>query len=358
MSASAQTKPARRPTRLRPEPEPGVRLVSSDPELFDTRIDFYFGVLDSMCGLHGAEPAGNEKQSGATQAIAQERVRAPQPGSETTAWMHVSGRKLSSQATDTITDEQLDGYAFGRRVWSALTQLPWGAQDLLRRYYSSARSLAAVATGSLEYPGFGDRLVEAEIRAAHRAFLAVMSAAESPVTSDQDVGGDATGLAQYRERGAMPRTPAERQGHKRAREDYEHDGAGLVRRYDREDSAARVAAKDAEPLLRGLQAGRNRFPPKEYEALARYLIEQPEQQRAAIKRGRFMGANGGVEVVRDDAMRGELLTLREYARRSGLARTTVMRKVVHLGLACVKVGQENRYDSDQLDRALCKPRKS
>jgi hypothetical protein len=348
--AVPRPKPVRpKPTRPRSEPRT-QRVVSSDPELFDEGLDFYFGVLDSAIGFRGVQSTSDESpRSGASQVIPHERMRAPAPGSETMTWMHVGGRKLSSRPPDSITDRQLAAIAYGRRVRAALTTLPWGMQQTLQRYYSSARALAAVAGVKIEAHTCGPQSTKAEIRAAHRAYAAAAVTALPPTVVDPDVTGDAPERARYRERGPIARTDAERKDEQRARDKTEHEGSSLAKRYCEEDDAGRRAAEVAEPLVRHLQPGRNPYPTTQYSALASYFVDGGADLRGALKRGMFTTAGGRIEIVRDNE---ERLTLREYSRRTGIARTTLQRRVGHLALASIARGQENLFVVAELDRAF------
>lgn len=332
-----------------------LRKVPSDPELFDVGLDHYFGVLDSECGLRGAQRTGDDAPSGNAGAIATQKMRTTKPGAETVRWSHNSRAPLSSAEADSTSDRQLAAVAYGRKVWLALTRVPWGAQELLRRYYSSARALAAMAGAKSESVDHGPAWVEADIRAAHRAYLMeVEGTAEAPVTIDREVGGS-TDRAKYRERGAEPRSAAERKAAERARAEAEHgSGSRRAERYEREDSAERTAQEGAEPLLCGLKPGRNEYPAAQFEALAKYFVDEHQERRRAIKLGRFVTVGGRIEVV---SVAGEIVSLREYARRTGVSRTTLQRRVGHFDLQSKKVGQEKLFVVAQLDGAMQAARK-
>ncbi|HET7539995.1 MAG TPA: hypothetical protein VFK05_08985 [Polyangiaceae bacterium] len=277
-----------------------ARKVPSDPELFNAGLDFYFGVLDSMCGLRGVMRTGDDAPAGNAQAIAVEHQR-PDGG-----WVHTSGRGLSTRAPDTITDRQLRAFAFGRRAWAVLTQLPWCQQELLRRYYSSTHALAAMAGARTAALDCGPVWVESDIRSAHRAYTAAQAAGagveECPIEIDQDVSGS-TDRAKYRERGAAPRTAAERKRAQRARDavEHHHNGSARARRYEKEDHEEREAVQGAERHLCGLHEGKNTVSREAFEALVRCLVEGRSARRKAIELGRFELIVGRVEIVRGAA---------------------------------------------------------
>jgi hypothetical protein len=126
--------------------------------------------------------------------------------------------------------------------------------------------------------------------------------------------------------------------------------AARAAEHAREDVTRRKAAAVAEPLISGLARGRNYFAPRQFAALARYLLEDPAK---AIDAGLF--SVGSIELVRAEGLREDrLITVSALARIAGVPRRTLARQVASLNLKFVRRGDEKLYDIDALRSVLAK----
>jgi hypothetical protein len=137
------------------KPKPLLHLVrgGEDPEVYNADLDFFFGELDSECGLKSVGASGVEKlylDSGNTRKAA--------GGAELTA---KTGKHSIVADTWPYTDANIKSFGRGRRIWSRISALPYFFQELLREYYTPR-----------QWPDSPVHTMSKQVvRAAHRAYV-------------------------------------------------------------------------------------------------------------------------------------------------------------------------------------------
>jgi hypothetical protein len=121
------------------------------------------------------------------------------------------------------------------------------------------------------------------------------------------------------------------------------------------ESRERQATADiAEPLLFGLEPGRHWFAPREYRAVAEYLLGTESRRFVrAIEQDRFTLLDGRAEFVciRDVAP-GQWVSVSEYARLRGAERRTLAKRCSNADLRSIQKGKQKLYDIKDLERLL------
>ncbi len=113
-----------------------------------------------------------------------------------------------------------------------------------------------------------------------------------------------------------------------------------------EDSENRAAANVAEPLIVKMGPGKNYYTRKQFNAIARYLLE-PEVAEPAIERGWFK--MGAIEILHSEYLREDRrVSSATLAKMTGTPERTLRRWFAGAGLPCVVEGTEKLYDLDSL----------
>lgn len=152
------------------KPRTNPRAGSSDPELWDPELDWYFNVFESACGLQsiGTSGAGENELRGPTEeekADKRERIR---NGFLLTLLEHAKADAHSTSPHDA------DKAAFaamahgvfrrGRRIWRRLTALPYRTQAFLKQAYEERLPEAGADWGR-------KLLTDEQVKIAHQQYF-------------------------------------------------------------------------------------------------------------------------------------------------------------------------------------------
>lgn len=149
------------------KPRTNPRAGSSDGELWDPELDWYFNEFESLCGLQsiGTSGAGENyyKLSDDERTDKSERLRngflLTMPSVNPTE-NSVSGATADQCAFQAVAHGL---YTRGRRIWRRLASLPYRVQRLLRRAYEERIPEAGA--------NWGRRLLtDEQVKELHRAF--------------------------------------------------------------------------------------------------------------------------------------------------------------------------------------------
>lgn len=152
------------------KPRTNPRAGSSDPELWDPELDWYFNVFESACGLQsiGTSGAGENqlrKPTEAEKADKRERIRngflltLPDPAK-------ADERSVCAADADRGAFDAMACGVFhrGRRLWKRLTRVSYSTQLLLKQAYEERIQKAGVDWGRKP-------LTDEQVRAAHREYF-------------------------------------------------------------------------------------------------------------------------------------------------------------------------------------------
>jgi hypothetical protein len=123
-----------------------------------------------------------------------------------------------------------------------------------------------------------------------------------------------------------------------------------------EDDEGTAAANVAEPLIVKMGPGRNYYTRKQFNAIARYLLE-PEGADAAIGRGKFN--MGHIEILFAPHLREDRrVSATSLAKITGTPKQTLVDWFALAKLPCVVEGEshEKLYDIDDLRVMLSRER--
>jgi len=113
-----------------------------------------------------------------------------------------------------------------------------------------------------------------------------------------------------------------------------------------QDSEERVAARVAEPLISKVGPGRNYYTPKQFRAMAIYLLER-EDAEPAISRGSFK--MGAIEFVSSTELREDRkATMRGLSKIAGIPLETLSRMLAAAGVPFEEKSGAKLYNIDDL----------
>jgi hypothetical protein len=141
------------------KPRTNPRAGSSEKELWDTELDWYFNVFESMCGLQstGTSGAGENQLKKPTEAEKLDRREKTRNGFLLTMLgpPKADSKSVSAAQADKAAFHAMSRglYARGRRLWRRLTRLPY--EERIRE--------AGADWGR-------PPLTDDQVRAAHRAY--------------------------------------------------------------------------------------------------------------------------------------------------------------------------------------------
>lgn len=127
-----------------------------------------------------------------------------------------------------------------------------------------------------------------------------------------------------------------------------------IARHSMLEKRRKEAAAIAEPLLDDLQPGTHRLLPKQYRAVAFFLLEdEPERLLKAYEDCEFKLLLGNMkfEMVRKQK-ESDLITLSEFARNNNIPRQTLKDHAVRLGFNSFKVGNRKLFNIEDLNQIL------
>jgi DNA-binding transcriptional regulator YiaG len=123
-----------------------------------------------------------------------------------------------------------------------------------------------------------------------------------------------------------------------------------------EDSEGRTAERIAEPLIVKMGPGRNYYTRKQFNAIATYLLE-PEESERAIERGKFK--MGTIEILFTPHLREDRkVSAAALAKITKTPERTLQLWFSESKLPCVVEGREKMYDIDSLRDMLGGPQKN
>lgn len=151
------------------KPRTNPRAGSSDGELWDTELDWYFNEFESLCGLQsiGTSGAGENRLRDPTEEEKADRKERIRNGFLLTLPEHAKAdmRSTSPGDADRAAFEAMAHGVFrrGRRIWRRLTQLRYTDQVALKQAYEERIPEAGVNWGR-------PLLTDDQVRAVHKAF--------------------------------------------------------------------------------------------------------------------------------------------------------------------------------------------
>lgn len=152
------------------KPRTNPRAGSSDSELWDPELDWYFNEFESLCGLQsiGTSGAGENRLRDPTEEEKEERKERIRNGFLLTlpGQAKADARSTSSVEADRAAFQAMAHGVFrrGRRIWLKLSALPYRLQAILKQAYEERIPEAGADWGR-------PLLTDDQARAAHRAYL-------------------------------------------------------------------------------------------------------------------------------------------------------------------------------------------
>jgi hypothetical protein len=119
-----------------------------------------------------------------------------------------------------------------------------------------------------------------------------------------------------------------------------------LKRHAEEDEDERKLCKNVEPLVMRLERGINCFTEPEFTWLAKYMLPEDERDRAHREQKFCVGEITIARVI------GELITVSDLAKETGVPRTTLTDWVVNSGIMPVKRGCKKLYNRAELVAVL------
>lgn len=140
---------------------PRLHMVhgDKDPELFNADLDWYFGCFDAECGLKGIEHLSDEMVATGYRMTTKGNADGDLIPVKRAVYVRQDPIPYTDHHVTTRNNTKMREGVFtrGRRIWQRLSVIPYAQQQTLRRAYEPRRERPVI--------------VEAELRAAHRAFL-------------------------------------------------------------------------------------------------------------------------------------------------------------------------------------------
>lgn len=153
------------------KPRTNPRAGSSDGELWDPELDWYFGEFESLCGLQsiGTSGAGENRLREPTEEEKADRKERIKNGFLLTLPDHAKAdlRSTSAVDADRAAFEAMAHGVFrrGRRIWKRLTRIGYTAQVMLKQAYEERIPEAGANWGR-------PLLTDDQVRAVHREYFA------------------------------------------------------------------------------------------------------------------------------------------------------------------------------------------
>ena len=168
------------------KPRTNPRAGSSDPELWDPELDWYFNVFESACGLQsiGTSGAGENELRAPTEAEKadkRERIRngflLTLPGAAKADMHSVSPHEADKSAFAAMAHGV---FRRGRRLWRRLTGLPYRTQAILKQAYEERIPEAGADWGRA-------LLTDEQVKIAHQQYFRRTAIAVPDATTEPAV---------------------------------------------------------------------------------------------------------------------------------------------------------------------------